>query len=368
MTPDPVTVAERLSQCQPRAGILISICIPTLNRARYLKEALASLLPQSAGDIEVIVYDTGSTDDTQWLMSETAIAHPGVRYIRREEILGVDETLLLLLQESRGEYVWFFGSDDVVKPNAIEAIRRRIHGAPATPTMVYLNHGVVDMAGEPLIASQLAMARDRRYNKGWRAVPRLGLKLGYISACVVRREKLLLAATDAAEFAGSRWVSLHLYLSALRAGGPLEFVAEPLVQARRNPSACSEYAEVFVRQAARVFAAARRNGYPRLVIFRAMNSIVASQYLRFVISWRAENPAELARTFPVMFEVCWMYPAFWLVLVPVRLAPSWLVRSVRNVLRGWRQRRNQQQNSGDAMRGCAQNCAAVDSASASRVP
>ncbi|HUJ32849.1 MAG TPA: glycosyltransferase [Candidatus Acidoferrum sp.] len=328
---------------------LLSICIPTLNRAEHLKGAISSLASQLGSDVEVIVCDTGSTDGTRELMKEMVACWPTIRYLRREEILGVDETLLLLLAESRGAYVWFFGSDDVLKPGAIDKIRRRIVGAPEPPAMVYLNHEIMDSAGKVLISSQFVASRDRRYMQGWRAVPRLGIKLGYISACIVRRENLL-SVDDAADFVGSRWVSLHLYLSALRVGGALEFVAEPLVRARRNPSACSEYAEVFVRQAARVFAAARRTGYPRHTIFRTMNSIVAGQYLRFVVSWRAENPAELARTFPAMFETCWMYPAFWLFLIPARVAPQWIVRAVRNQLRAWRQKRSARRDGVDAAR------------------
>jgi glycosyltransferase involved in cell wall biosynthesis len=331
--------AERFPHLQAQPNILISICIPTLNRARCLKEAIASIVPQMGPDIELIVYDTGSNDGTRELMADVSTIYQAVRYFRREEILGVDETLLLLLEQSRGKYVWFFGSDDVLKPGAIDKIRRKLGRALTPPALVYLNHEIVDVDGNLLIASQTRRGDDKRCPVGWRYVPKLGIKLGYISACIVQRSKAI-AVSDSRDFVGSRWVSLHLYLSALIAGGALELIAEPLIRARRNPSACAEYAEVFVRQTARVLRAARRNGYPWHTIYRMMNRIIATQYLRFVVSWRSDNPAELARTFPVMLRTCWLYPAFWLLLVPGRVAPRSLIRTLRNWLRYWRTSRN----------------------------
>lgn len=332
-------LTERFSRGEPQGKILVSICIPTLNRAPYLKHAIASIAPQLASDIELLVYDTGSSDGTRELMQEVTAAYPGIRYIHREQILGVDETLLLLLEQSRGDYVWFFGSDDVLKPGAIDKIRRKITRPLEPPTLVYLNHEIVDVDGNLLIASQIRHKRDKRYPVGWRCVPELGIKLGYISACIVERSKAL-ALNDSRDFIGSRWVSLHLYLSALIAGGPVELISEPLIRARRNPSACAEYAEVFVRQTARVFRAARRDDYPWHIVYRTMNHIIATQYLHFVVSWCADNPAELARTFPVMFRTCWMYPAFWLLVVPVRVAPQSMIRAVRNKLRELRAKQN----------------------------
>jgi len=337
------SVNSPFSECLARGhaapGILISICIPTLNRARYLKEAIQSIAPQLSLDVELIVYDTGSTDGTREMMDGVTAVYPAVRYIRREEILSVDETLLLLLGEARGEYIWFFGSDDVLKPGAIEKVRSKITRTLVPPMLVYLNHEIVDLDGNLLIASQVRGNKDLQYAVGWRCVPQLGIKLGYISASVVKRKRAA-AVGDARDFVGSRWVSLHLYLSSLIAGGSVELIAEPFIRARRNPSACAEYAEVFVRQAARVLRAAHGNGYPRHVVYRSMSRIIATQYLRFVVSWRADNPAELARTFPVMLRTCWTYPAFWLLLMPTRLAPPRLVRAVRDRLRDQRARRN----------------------------
>jgi glycosyltransferase involved in cell wall biosynthesis len=335
----PSYIADGPSRAAQPCAKLISICIPTFNRASYLGEAIESILPQIGRDTELLVYDTGSTDHTRDLMKQFTKQSANIRYLRLETRLGVDETLLLLLEESRGEYVWFFGSDDVLKEGTVQKIRERILQTPERPALIYVNHEVVDIKRRLLIASQVGTQRDREYSEGWRAVPWLGMNLGYISACVLHRGRAL-AVRSASEFVGSRWVSMHLYLCSLLSGGSLQYIGQPLFEARRNPSACAEYAEVFVRQADRILRDARHRGFPWNAIYRTRERICRSQYLRFVFSWRCDNPDELARTFPEILRAFWMCPSLWFLLLPVRMVPPRLARAVRDSLRRWRERRN----------------------------
>jgi glycosyltransferase involved in cell wall biosynthesis len=319
--------------------VLISICIPTFNRARYLSEAIENLLPQLAPDIELLVYDTGSTDGTRELMGRFRDRYPGIRFFFLDTRRGFDETALLLLEQCRGEYVWLFGSDDLLKEGAIEAVRQRILRSPVRPSFLYLNHEVIGHDGKLLIPSNLGRKRDREFLDGRQCVAWLGLFLGYISACVFRRDPAL-SLTSAKEFDGSLWMGLHLNLLSLSKGGPALYIGQPLVSARRNPGNTYDYGEVFCRGASRVFWKARSQGIGCFTIYRGMNRTVRVLYLRFCLSWRSDDPAQLSRTFPVMLRTCWMYPWFWLLIVPVRLTPTRLARAVRDRLRQWREQRN----------------------------
>jgi FkbM family methyltransferase len=329
---------------------LISIAIPTYNRGALLETALASILPQIRGreDVEVVVLDTGSVDDTGVRMARLAREHEALRFFSFARRQNLDEALLLLLERCRGEYVWFFSSDDQMKPGALEMVRRRILAARARPALVYVNQEIVDESGETLIVSQVGKEGDRDFRDGRQILPWLGLNLGFISASVIRRESAL-RATSAHEFLGTRSLNLHLYLRCLLEGGAALYLGKPLVRARRASGAPPyEYADVFVRDIVRILEDARQRGFGRLAIYRAMHGIVAGQYLRLVISWRADDPLELARTFPVMARACWKYPAFWLLLLPARLAPAGVLRRIRNALRGWRRARNQRHDRPEA--------------------
>lgn len=320
---------------------LVSIAIPTYNRGPLLERTLGTILPQLREDFEVVVYDTGSTDGTRECMERLAAGNSQLRLFSLSERRSLDETLLLLLDEACGEYIWFFSSDDLMRPGAVDAVRRRILEAKERPALVYVNQRIVDERGQLLITSQAGPEKDRDFPNGRRIVPWLGLNLGFISASVIRRASAL-RASSSSEFVGTRSLNLHLYLRCLLEGGSALYVGRPFIEARRvSGKPPYEYRDVFVDGIVRILRDAQRRGFGRLALYGAMHRIVAGQYLRLVFSWRCDDPDELARTFPSMLRACWLYPAFWFLVVPARLAPAGLARTFRGSLREWRAKRNQ---------------------------
>lgn len=95
---------------------LVSVIIPTYNRAALACEAVNSVLRQTYQNLEIIVIDDGSTDDTT-----SAIAQYGerVRYTRRPNA-GVNPARNLGLKQARGEFVALLDSDDLWAPYKIE--------------------------------------------------------------------------------------------------------------------------------------------------------------------------------------------------------------------------------------------------------
>jgi len=94
----------------------VSVIIPTYNSARYLGEAVDSVLEQSYKDIEVLVIDDGSTDETESVMSKYG---PPVRYIRQKNG-GVSVARNRGIEESVGRYIAFLDADDTWLSNKLE--------------------------------------------------------------------------------------------------------------------------------------------------------------------------------------------------------------------------------------------------------
>lgn len=89
---------------------LVSVIIPTYNRAGYLREAVESVLRQTLGDWELIVVDDGSTDGSRaWL---AGLTDPRVRVILSEHLGNPNAVRNLALARSRGRYLAFLDSDD----------------------------------------------------------------------------------------------------------------------------------------------------------------------------------------------------------------------------------------------------------------
>ncbi len=109
---------------------MISVIIPTFNRAKLLGEAVRSVLGQkgSAEDSEIIVADDGSTDDTR---QSLAVLPGNVRYIRCEHS-GVSAARNLGIAESSGEWIAFLDSDDLWLPGKLCAQMKFFSDHPET--------------------------------------------------------------------------------------------------------------------------------------------------------------------------------------------------------------------------------------------
>jgi len=114
---------------------LVSVIIPTYNRADYLLEAMDSVFEQTYRPIELIVVDDGSTDDTLRVVEEWRISHGGddklfLRYFNQENS-GAPAARNLGLIESRGEYIQFLDSDDLLHPEKLEIQVGKLAGDPS---------------------------------------------------------------------------------------------------------------------------------------------------------------------------------------------------------------------------------------------
>lgn len=90
----------------------VSILIPTYNYARFISEALDSILLQTYQDFEVIISDDASTDNTQEIVAPYLVKDSRVKYIRHENNLGMVQNWNWTLNQSVGEYVQFLFADD----------------------------------------------------------------------------------------------------------------------------------------------------------------------------------------------------------------------------------------------------------------
>lgn len=94
---------------------IFSVVIPTFNGARFIGETLDSVLAQARSDVEVIVVDDGSTDDTADLVAEHAM---GARLLRQDH-LGVAVARNRGLAEATGRWVTFLDQDDLWHPDRL---------------------------------------------------------------------------------------------------------------------------------------------------------------------------------------------------------------------------------------------------------
>ena len=122
---------------------LVSVVIPTYNKGKFIVETLDSVLHQTYENIEVLLVDNGSTDDTRARIDEYLNSCPGnYRVIDLVENKGPSNARNVGILEAKGKYVFLLDGDDLLMP---EKIGQQVHymdanlevGLSLTPYLIY---------------------------------------------------------------------------------------------------------------------------------------------------------------------------------------------------------------------------------------
>ena len=136
--------------CMPDgiAEPLLTLAIPTYNRADRLQLLLETLLPQAAAyraQLQIIVSDNASTDTTPTVIASAVASFAAegiaVEVLRNPANLGPDGNFLGCLQAARGRFFWICGDDDIIVPGGLAEVMALLTGpggAPAELDMVHV--------------------------------------------------------------------------------------------------------------------------------------------------------------------------------------------------------------------------------------
>lgn len=106
---------------------LVSIIIPVYNIGNYLQRCLQTVLKQTYHNIEIILIDDGSTDNSFYICSEYANEDDRIVVIHQEN-KGVSAARNVGLEISKGDFITFIDGDDIVAPFYIEKLMMNING------------------------------------------------------------------------------------------------------------------------------------------------------------------------------------------------------------------------------------------------
>ncbi len=125
---------------------MVSIIIPTYNRANVIKRAIDSVLRQTYDSYEVVVVDDGSTDETGSVIA--GIQDARIRYIALKENQGVAHARNIGIREARYDYIAFLDSDDEWLLDKLELQMRLFQNSTEDIGMVYCRMGGLTRDGK----------------------------------------------------------------------------------------------------------------------------------------------------------------------------------------------------------------------------
>jgi len=129
----------------------ISVIVPVYNGEKYLPEAIESILAQTYKNIELIVIDDGSTDNSR----DIALSYPNVKYFYQEN-KGVSAARNLGIQKAASDYISFLDADDLWLPNKLLLQMKALNDDPSIVIVTGYVEQFISPEVNPLIKKKYA--------------------------------------------------------------------------------------------------------------------------------------------------------------------------------------------------------------------
>jgi abequosyltransferase len=167
---------------------LLSICMATFKRGKFIAETLESILPQLVPEVELLIVDGASPDETESVVRGYMERNPGIRYMRETTNSGVDRDYDKAVSYARGRYCWLMTDDDLMCEGAIERVLQAIANEH---DLIVLNTEIRNVDFSAVIIPRfMPMDQDRVYGpqQGDDLLRDSGHALTFIGCVVIRRE------------------------------------------------------------------------------------------------------------------------------------------------------------------------------------
>ncbi len=222
---------------------ILSICIPTFNRDSFLRQCLESIVrqfdnEQVRANVEIVISDNGSSDNTGLVAREYQKNYPNIAYIRNLENLGVDRNILQVVDMARGEYVWLLGDDDALFEDSLPYMLPILQ----TRKFFYLLANCWgfnrEMTQKAVSRPNMTLSENQEYKTladFVRTIKNHKDIVGYFGGLSVQlflREQWQ-RFSGKEKYIGTQAIHLHIILSAFR-DLPIAVLAKPLVKTRAD--------------------------------------------------------------------------------------------------------------------------------------
>jgi glycosyltransferase involved in cell wall biosynthesis len=219
---------------------LVSICIPVYNGARFLDETLRSVAVQNYPNIEIIIYNDGSTDASQNIADSFAAEKTGlkIRLFRSDRPGGLANGFRKVCAQATGKYVKLVCQDDLIAP---DCVARQVAAMEENPgvALVSCRRRVIDSQKRQMLCPPGAYRKTGRYDG--RALARKCLRyganrVGEPMAVLFRKSDLEACGNFSANL--TYYVDLDLWVRLLQRGD-IFYIEEPLAAFRVHEASAS---------------------------------------------------------------------------------------------------------------------------------
>jgi abequosyltransferase len=306
---------------------LLTIAIPTFNRAKYLRESLSTLFGQLLVQprVELLISDNASTDETPAVIEEFENRGLKMHYLRNEINLGPDANFLRCFEQASGKYMWLLGDDDVVLPGGMNKILSLLATA---------DYALVFLCPYSFHSDYLAERQHDRFQRFAQILPnglpfirKVGIMITFTSGIIVNKDRYSSEEQPRLDsLVGSNLLPLGWTLPVLRSGGTSLIVWERLLAGRHSYSGGWSISQVFgdnLNELLRSTLAGRED------IAAAIVNSSLRDFFPFMLTQVRQstttpfNQGDFRRSIEPFYKRNWRY---WVYVFPIAISPYWAAR------------------------------------------
>lgn len=292
---------------------LVTIAVPVYNGAAFIEAAILSACAQTFGDIEILVVDNDSTDDTVARVRAIAQTDSRVRLVRNPANIGMTGNFNRCLELATGEYVKFLCADDLLDPHCTQRMLDATRDAPGV-AVVSCARRLIDPSGAPLgEVRHVQVLRQMSGDEALRAMFHVKNFAGEPTAVLFRRDR----AARGFDPAYAQALDVEMWFHLLCAGDLL-LMPDLLCSIRIHPDQGTQQnlrSGRLVEDKRRLFraygprAAVGAGPWYRLMWDLRMASSLSRSGPETLRRVQAEGLAEVY--FPILFRVLWPLISLW---------------------------------------------------------
>ena len=312
-------------------SIKLSVAIPTYNGSYYIRETLDSIISQLDDideEIEIVISDNASTDQTPEIIRGYRNKYPLIKYFRNDENFGADRNFDLAIRRSTGGYVWLFSDDDKLKPGAIKRVLEVLKKYPNIG-LIWVNYGIYneDFSVCNMERRDLKTMADVYCNSADEFYTTTHILSTAASTNIVKRSSW--NNVDRVKFIGSNFVHVGVISSYLINESNAYCINYPYVMIRmRGVSRWANKGKLLIYSVnlASIIRGLTKMGYKKDTINKVFDYIIPDMK-KVCLGAKLQNVNLNLSLLKAMTKNYGKYPSFWLLDLPLLLLPNQIYKS-----------------------------------------
>lgn len=325
---------------------LLSICIPTYNRASLLKGLIENIFSEigksgNGADVQIVIVDGGSEDNTSEIIQKLTSTGE-IKYYRREKKEGIDKDILKCIEIAAGEYCWLFSDDDRFSTGAINYLLNTLR-KERDLTGCFCNRKSYDFKMEREVAEARdwpgkSIKEDHIFTDKAECFKRIGMDLGFISSQVVKRSSWqeIVEGESFGDLSNSCYLMVHIIGRMMDKKFKWLYISKPMVKQRTGNDSFLKSRGVIERQMI------EHNSFEK--VLNCHYSSASEEYKIFFSKMVNRLPRVIAnlksqgidykiqfRLFKLYHAKYSHYQAFWFKVVPVFFPPNVVFSIIKKI-------------------------------------